>query len=87
MRLVVTGGAGYVGSGCATVLLEQGHDVVIVDEAHLIPGASDTMYRRFIDTLARLNPQLKVIGFTGAGGGDMAGRCAICRSMLCWSIC
>ena len=39
-------------------------DLVLIDEAHLIPGASDTMYRRFIDTLARLNPQLKVIGFT-----------------------
>ncbi|MFD1814060.1 UDP-glucose 4-epimerase GalE [Rhodococcus gannanensis] len=31
MRLLVTGGAGYVGSVCATVLLERGHDVVIVD--------------------------------------------------------
>jgi DNA repair protein RadD len=39
-------------------------DLVLIDEAHLIPGASDTMYRRFLDTLARLNPQLKVIGFT-----------------------
>lgn len=39
-------------------------DLVLIDEAHLIPGSSDTMYRRFIDTLARLNPQLKVIGFT-----------------------
>ena len=39
-------------------------DLVLIDEAHLIPGASDTMYRRFLDTLARINPQLKVIGFT-----------------------
>jgi hypothetical protein len=39
-------------------------DLVLIDEAHLIPGSSDTMYRRFLDTLARLNPQLKVIGFT-----------------------
>jgi DNA repair protein RadD len=31
---------------------------------YLIPRASDTMYRRFLDTLARINPQLKVIGFT-----------------------
>lgn len=31
MKLLVTGGAGYVGSVCATVLVEQGHDVVIVD--------------------------------------------------------
>ena len=39
-------------------------DLVLIDEAHLIPAASDTMYRRFLDTLARVNPQLKVIGFT-----------------------
>ncbi|CAK0762652.1 DNA repair protein RadD [uncultured Gammaproteobacteria bacterium] len=39
-------------------------DLVLVDEAHLIPRASDTMYRRFLDALTRINPQLKVIGFT-----------------------
>ncbi|OLL17595.1 MULTISPECIES: UDP-glucose 4-epimerase GalE [unclassified Rhodococcus (in: high G+C Gram-positive bacteria)] len=32
MRLLVTGGAGYVGSVCSTVLLEQGHEVVILDD-------------------------------------------------------
>ncbi|NLG56712.1 MAG: UDP-glucose 4-epimerase GalE [Rhodococcus sp.] len=32
MKLLVTGGAGYVGSVCATVLLERGHDVVIIDD-------------------------------------------------------
>lgn len=31
MKLLVTGGAGYVGSVCAQVLLEAGHDVVVVD--------------------------------------------------------
>jgi len=39
-------------------------DLVLIDEAHLIPRASDTMYRRFLDTLTRINPRLKVIGFT-----------------------
>ncbi|GAB4119039.1 MAG: hypothetical protein Kow00104_01190 [Rhodothalassiaceae bacterium] len=39
-------------------------DLVLIDEAHLIPRASDTMYRKFLDTLARINPHLKVIGFT-----------------------
>lgn len=32
MKLLVTGGAGYVGGGCAAVLLEQGHEVVVVDD-------------------------------------------------------
>lgn len=31
MKLLVTGGAGYVGSVCAQVLVEAGHEVVIVD--------------------------------------------------------
>jgi DNA repair protein RadD len=39
-------------------------DLVLIDEAHLIPAASDTMYRRFLETLTRINPALKVIGFT-----------------------
>ena len=32
MKLVVTGGAGYVGSVCAAVLLEGGHEVIVVDD-------------------------------------------------------
>lgn len=32
MKLVVTGGAGYVGSVCAARLLEAGHDVTVVDD-------------------------------------------------------
>jgi DNA repair protein RadD len=44
---------------------EVGHtDLVLIDEAHLIPGNSSTMYRRFLDALTRINPALKVIGLT-----------------------
>ncbi|MBY6679774.1 MULTISPECIES: UDP-glucose 4-epimerase GalE [unclassified Rhodococcus (in: high G+C Gram-positive bacteria)] len=32
MKFVVTGGAGYVGSVCAAVLMENDHDVVVVDD-------------------------------------------------------
>ncbi len=41
MKLLVTGGAGYVGSVCAKVLLEQGHRVVIVDD--LSTGNADAV--------------------------------------------
>jgi UDP-glucose 4-epimerase len=41
VRLLVTGGAGYVGSVCAKVLLEQGHQVVIVDD--LSTGNADAI--------------------------------------------
>jgi DNA repair protein RadD len=44
---------------------EIGHtDLVLIDEAHLIPGKSSTMYRRFLDALSLINPALKVIGLT-----------------------
>lgn len=44
---------------------EIGHtDLVLIDEAHLIPGKSSTMYRRFLDALSAINPALKVIGLT-----------------------
>lgn len=39
-------------------------DLVLIDEAHLIPRSSNTMYRRFLADLLRLNPLMKVIGLT-----------------------
>ena len=49
MRLLVTGGAGYVGSVVATVLVERGHDVTVVDD--LSTGHADAVpeQARFIE--------------------------------------
>jgi UDP-glucose 4-epimerase len=41
MRLLVTGGAGYVGSVVATVLVERGHEVTVVDD--LSTGHADAV--------------------------------------------
>lgn len=42
-----------------------GHtDLLLIDEAHLVPRASDTMYGTFIDALRAINPAMKVIGLT-----------------------
>lgn len=42
-----------------------GHiDVLMVDECHLIPINSNTMYRKFIEALKEVNPDLKVLGLT-----------------------
>jgi UDP-glucose 4-epimerase len=41
VKLLVTGGAGYVGSVCAKVLLEQGHQVVVIDD--LSTGNADAV--------------------------------------------
>ncbi|MGF6883014.1 UDP-glucose 4-epimerase [Nocardia sp. GAS34] len=49
MKLLVTGGAGYVGGVCAQVLIEDGHEVVVVDDlstgnAEGVPSAA-----KFVD--------------------------------------
>lgn len=42
-----------------------GHiDLILIDECHLVSPSESTMYRAFIDALARVNPLIKVIGFT-----------------------
>lgn len=40
-------------------------DLILVDECHLIPPDSDTMYRKFLEDMLIVNPNIKIIGFTG----------------------
>lgn len=43
-----------------------GHvDCMIVDECHLIPESSDTVYQKVIHQLRMINPAMKVVGLTG----------------------
>lgn len=47
---------------------EFGHvDLILVDEAHLVSQNDTTMYRKFIVELQKVNPYLKVIGYTATG--------------------
>lgn len=39
-------------------------DLVIVDEAHMIPPEGDGMYRQFIADARRINPHVRIIGLT-----------------------
>jgi DNA repair protein RadD len=39
-------------------------DLVLVDEAHLIPRSADTMYGRFLADLKSINPHMRVVGLT-----------------------
>jgi DNA repair protein RadD len=42
-----------------------GHiDVLMIDEAHLVPANAETMYGRFIAALRTINPDMKVLGLT-----------------------
>lgn len=56
----------YAGIATAIRAVETfGHvDLLLIDECHLVSPKADTMYRTFIDGLKKVNPYLKVIGFT-----------------------
>lgn len=40
-------------------------EIIIIDECHLISHNDQTQYRKFIDSVLSINPNAKVIGFTG----------------------
>lgn len=66
MKLLVTGGAGYVGSVCAAHLLEAGHEVVVLDD--LSTGHRDAVPddARFIEgDLATAAADVLAEGFDG----------------------
>jgi UDP-glucose 4-epimerase len=59
MKLLVTGGAGYVGSVCAKVLLEEGHEVVVVDDlstgnADAVPAGAQFVLADMVDAAPKL---------------------------------
>ena len=61
MKLLVTGGAGYVGSVCAKVLVDTGHQVVITDDlstgnADAIPSGADFLEGDMVDVARGLLP-------------------------------
>lgn len=44
---------------------EFGHvDVLVIDEAHMIPRKGQTQYQRFIAALREVNPDLRIVGLT-----------------------
>lgn len=40
-------------------------EIIIIDEAHLISHKAATQYRKFIDAALELNPNCRVVGYTG----------------------
>ncbi len=39
-------------------------DLILVDEAHLVPRSDDTSYRKFLDAMRTKNPSIRTIGLT-----------------------
>ena len=79
MKLLVTGGAGYIGSVVAALLLEAGHEVVVLDDlSHRARGRGARRARRFVrGTLPR--PAQEVL----ADGAST--RCCTSRPSRWWA--
>lgn len=56
----------YAGIATAVNAIDAfGHiDLILIDECHLVSPKADTMYQELIRGLRKVNPHLKVIGFT-----------------------
>jgi UDP-glucose 4-epimerase len=63
MRLLVTGGAGYIGSVVAAQLLDDGHEVVVLDD--LSTGHADASADMVSDAWAfsRARSEMRSAGF------------------------
>jgi len=79
VRLLVTGGAGYIGSIVSAMLVDAGHDVVILDDlstghAEAVPAGATLVRRRIHDAADVLTPDFdSVLHFAGliAAGESM----------------
>ena len=49
-------------------------DLVVVDEAHLIPHKAEGMYRKLLSDLTLANPYIKIIGYTATPFRMQSGR-------------
>ncbi len=51
--------------------------LVIIDEAHLVPNDGDGQYRKFLNDLQEINPRLRIVGLTATpfrtGAGEIIG--------------
>ncbi|HEY8294840.1 MAG TPA: UDP-glucose 4-epimerase GalE [Micrococcaceae bacterium] len=64
MRILVTGGAGYIGSHTCLLLLEAGHDITVVDNL----GNSSPESLRRVEQLTGRQIELLVLDLADAGG-------------------
>lgn len=59
-----------------------GFDVLIVDEAHLIPRSADTTYGKFIERLRAVTPDMRIVGLTATPYRMDSGRLDAGRDAL-----
>jgi UDP-glucose 4-epimerase len=79
VKLLVTGGAGYIGSVCAKVLAEKGHQVVIVDDlstgnADAVPADVEFVDGDMVAVARRLLPGGSFDGVLHFGAKSLVGE-------------
>ena len=80
MRIVVTGGAGYIGSHTAALLVELGHDVIVVDD--LSGGFADAVPKKATLVTAKVSAPEMRDACKGAGAVvHFAGRIQVGESV------
>ena len=84
MAILVTGGAGYIGSHCVAALIERGADVVVVDDlskGHREALKGGRLYvgsvadRAFLDDVFSREPIEAVIHFAAFSWWERVCRC------------
>lgn len=62
-------------------------DLILVDEAHLIPDEGEGMYRTFLLESQKINPKVRLIGFTATpfrtGSGPIVGEKKLLNGIAC----
>ncbi len=62
-------------------------DLILVDEAHLIPDDGEGMYRTFLGEAQKVNPKVRLIGFTATpfrtGSGPIVGEDKLLTGTAC----
>ena len=66
MKLIVTGGAGYIGSVVTALLLEAGHEVTVLDDLTTghrdgVPPGATLVEGRVHDAAALLDPSYEAV--------------------------
>lgn len=88
MHVLVTGGAGYVGSVCSAVLIEAGHDVTIIDDfstgnRDAVPSAANLVEGELSQVIEKTLSALDIDAVVHCAARSLVGE-SVSRPELYW---